>query len=107
LVRGERLCEAGERNARTALEKWVEKGTAPGVIIASKTAGAAPATVGSVVMTRPLCPCVKGPITEGQALPVVSNERQARELRTALHEHPFRKIHAHGVAVAGLRKLIK
>ena len=29
-------------NAQTALENWVEKGTAPGVIIASKTAGAAP-----------------------------------------------------------------
>jgi len=45
-----------QRNARTALENWVEKGTAPGVIIASKTERAAPATVGSVVMTRPLCP---------------------------------------------------
>jgi hypothetical protein len=45
-----------QRNARTALENWVEKGTAPGVIIASKTERAAPATVGSVVMTGPLCP---------------------------------------------------
>ena len=45
-----------QRNARTALENWVEKGTAPGVIIASKTEGATPTTVGSVVMTRPLCP---------------------------------------------------
>jgi feruloyl esterase len=45
-----------QRNARTALENWVEKGTAPGVIIASKIEGAAPTTVGSVVMTRPLCP---------------------------------------------------
>jgi feruloyl esterase len=44
------------RNAQTALENWVEKGTAPSVIIASKTKDAAPATVGPVVMTRPLCP---------------------------------------------------
>ena len=34
----------------------MEKGAAPDVIIASKTKGAAPMTVGSVVMTRPLCP---------------------------------------------------
>jgi hypothetical protein len=45
-----------QRNARTALENWVEKGTAPGVIIASKIEGAAPASVESVIMTRPLCP---------------------------------------------------
>jgi len=45
-----------QRNVRTALENWVEKGTAPGVIIASKIEGAAPATVESVIMTRPLCP---------------------------------------------------
>ena len=45
-----------QRNARTALENWVEKGTVPDVIIASKTKGAAPMTVGTVVMTRPLCP---------------------------------------------------
>jgi feruloyl esterase len=42
-------------NAQTALENWVEKGTAPGAIIASKAGGAAPTTVESVVMTRPLC----------------------------------------------------
>ena len=45
-----------QRNAQTALENWVEKGTAPSVIIASKIEGAAPATVESVIMTRPLCP---------------------------------------------------
>lgn len=45
-----------QRNVQTALENWVEKGTAPGVIIASKIEGAAPATVESVIMTRPLCP---------------------------------------------------
>jgi hypothetical protein len=45
-----------QRNAQAALENWVEKGTAPGVIIASKTEDEAPMTVGSVVMTRPLCP---------------------------------------------------
>ena len=41
-------------NARSALENWVEKGTAPGIIIASKVSGADPA--GPVTMTRPLCP---------------------------------------------------
>ena len=45
-----------QRNARTALENWVEKGTAPGVIIATKTAEHAPGAVGNAVMTRPLCP---------------------------------------------------
>jgi len=42
-----------EHNVRTALELWVEKGTAPGEIIAAKTAGGEP---GATVMTRPLCP---------------------------------------------------
>jgi feruloyl esterase len=41
-------------NARTALELWVEKGTAPGAIIATKAAVGA-ASAGST-MTRPLCP---------------------------------------------------
>jgi hypothetical protein len=45
-----------QRNARTALENWVEKGTAPGVIIATKTAGEKPGVIGDTVMTRPLCP---------------------------------------------------
>jgi hypothetical protein len=45
-----------QKNARTALETWVEKGTAPGVIIATKTAGNAPGAAGDAVMTRPLCP---------------------------------------------------
>ncbi len=45
-----------QRNAQASLENWVEKGTAPGIIIASKTKDAGPATQGSVVMTRPLCP---------------------------------------------------
>jgi len=48
--------ENPQQNVQIALENWVEKGTGPGVIIASKTEGATPATVGSVVMTRPLCP---------------------------------------------------
>jgi feruloyl esterase len=43
-----------QRNARTALEMWVEKGTAPGAIIASKTTSMDPGS--SVTMTRPLCP---------------------------------------------------
>ncbi len=45
-----------QRNAQASLENWVEKGTAPGILIASKTKDAGPATQGSVVMTRPLCP---------------------------------------------------
>jgi len=51
--------------------------------------------------------CVKRSITEGQRQSVVSNERQLRELRTALQEHFVGKIHAHCVAIACLRKLIK
>jgi hypothetical protein len=43
-----------QRNVRTALESWVEKGNAPGILIASKVSGANPA--GPVTMTRPLCP---------------------------------------------------
>jgi feruloyl esterase len=58
-----------QRNARTALENWVEKGTAPGVIIASKTKGATPGTVGSVVMTRPLCPYPEQPHYKGSGDP--------------------------------------
>jgi len=39
-------------NVRTALELWVEKGTAPAQIVATKTAPASD----TPVMTRPLCP---------------------------------------------------
>ena len=46
-------------NVRTALELWVEKGTAPGAIIASKMS-AGPSEAGDAqskpLMTRPLCP---------------------------------------------------
>jgi len=38
----------------TALEGWVEKGSAPGVLTAAKSEGKGPAK--TVVMTRPLCP---------------------------------------------------
>ena len=41
-------------NARSALENWVEKGSAPGIIIASKVSGGD--SNGPVTMTRPLCP---------------------------------------------------
>jgi len=41
-------------NARTALVEWVEKGTAPDTLIATKTASGTPQ--GAVTMTRPLCP---------------------------------------------------
>jgi len=40
-------------NARTALELWVEKGTAPAAIIATKTTGGQSTTP---IITRPLCP---------------------------------------------------
>lgn len=41
-----------QHNARVSLEQWVEKGTAPDTIIATKYAGAPP----QPKMTRPLCP---------------------------------------------------
>jgi hypothetical protein len=43
-----------QRNVRTALENWVEKGTAPTTFIAAKPAPSNPQ--GSPTMTRPLCP---------------------------------------------------
>src|SRR5207237_2283848 len=43
-----------QHNVRIALENWVEKGTAPATIIATKTAGGR--TQGAAAMTRPLCP---------------------------------------------------
>jgi hypothetical protein len=45
-----------QRNMRTVLENWVEKGATPAVIVATKTAPAAPGETGAPVMTRPLCP---------------------------------------------------
>ena len=41
-------------NMHLALQNWVEKGTAPGTIIAVKTPGDHP--TGAVTMSRPLCP---------------------------------------------------
>jgi feruloyl esterase len=41
-------------SVRVALEQWVEKGTAPSTMIASKFAGDGPAR--KITMTRPLCP---------------------------------------------------
>jgi len=46
-------------NARTALELWVEKGTAPAAIIATKAPGGPSGsgnTQSAPAMTRPLCP---------------------------------------------------
>ncbi len=45
--------EDPQHNIRVALETWVEKGTAPGTIIASKMAEGNPQ--GNATMTRPLC----------------------------------------------------
>lgn len=42
------------RDVFTALEEWVEKGSAPGVLTATKSAGEGAAR--TVVMSRPLCP---------------------------------------------------
>ncbi|HVN93497.1 MAG TPA: tannase/feruloyl esterase family alpha/beta hydrolase [Terracidiphilus sp.] len=42
-----------EHNARVALEFWVEKGTAPGPLVATKMGGQAQSVP---VMTRPICP---------------------------------------------------
>ena len=58
-----------QRSAQTALENWVEKGTEPGIIVASKTKDAGPATQGSVVMTRPLCPYPQQARYKGSADP--------------------------------------
>ena len=43
-----------QHNARVALEDWVEKGTAPVALTATKTAEDDP--VGAVTMTRLICP---------------------------------------------------
>src|SRR5213082_2661399 len=43
-----------QHNVETALEQWVEKGTAPNVIVATKYQGRGAST--GVKMTRPLCP---------------------------------------------------
>jgi tannase/feruloyl esterase len=43
-----------QRNLYLALRQWVENGTAPGTIVATKYEGGEPAK--SVKMTRPLCP---------------------------------------------------
>jgi feruloyl esterase len=43
-------------NVRTALELWVEKGTAPAAIIATKAADGSPGSAAAQEMTRPLCP---------------------------------------------------
>jgi len=49
-----------QRNARSALEVWVEKGSAPGAITVSKIAGEGPGAAADATapptMTRPLCP---------------------------------------------------
>jgi hypothetical protein len=46
--------EDPEHNVRVALEDWVEKGTAPGTLTATKTAGGSPE--GAATMTRLICP---------------------------------------------------
>lgn len=46
--------EDPEHNARVALENWVEQGTAPSTLIASKESTGT--SQGSATMTRPLCP---------------------------------------------------
>ncbi|MFZ0396206.1 MAG: tannase/feruloyl esterase family alpha/beta hydrolase [Terracidiphilus sp.] len=46
-----------EHNVRIALEDWVEKGTAPDTLTATKTAGDSPE--GAATMTRLLCPYPK------------------------------------------------
>jgi hypothetical protein len=48
------MAEDPQHNARIALENWVEKGTAPDTLIASKTS--TETSEGSTTMTRPLCP---------------------------------------------------
>lgn len=45
-----------QHNVRIALENWVEKGTAPGRMIATKSADANSQNSSTPAMTRPLCP---------------------------------------------------
>jgi Tannase and feruloyl esterase len=54
-----------QHNARVALEQWVEKGTAPSSIIATKYAGDPP----QQKMTRPLCPYPESAKYKGSADP--------------------------------------
>jgi Tannase and feruloyl esterase len=42
-----------QHNIYVALEEWVEKGTAPGAVIAAKLEGDTP--MGKLIMTRPIC----------------------------------------------------
>ena len=62
-----------QRNARTALEIWVEKGTAPDVITVSKIAGGEPGAAADAAapptMTRPLCPYPKSAQYKGSGDP--------------------------------------
>ncbi|MGA8740090.1 MAG: tannase/feruloyl esterase family alpha/beta hydrolase [Terracidiphilus sp.] len=52
-----------QRNVVIALENWVEKGTAPGTIIAAKRPEGHP--LGNPTMTRPLCPYPQSAMYKG------------------------------------------
>jgi feruloyl esterase len=51
---GEWSSDDATHSLRVALEQWVEKGTAPSTVVATKFAGEEPAR--KITMTRPLCP---------------------------------------------------
>ncbi len=51
---GDAAAKDAQHNVELALEKWVEKGTAPSAIVATKYEGGDPAK--GAKMTRPLCP---------------------------------------------------
>jgi feruloyl esterase len=61
------LPEDPQHNVLIALENWVEKGTAPATIIASKTA--AENGQGATSMTRPLCPYPQSATYKGSGDP--------------------------------------
>ena len=71
--------EDPQRNARTALELWVEKGTPPGTILASKTKQAAPGETGTTVMTRPLCPYPQSADYKGSGDPANAENFSCRQ----------------------------
>ena len=59
--------EDAQHNVQTALELWVEKGTAPTSLIAAKHAGPGPAS--PVKFTRPVCPYPAYPKYKGSGDP--------------------------------------
>lgn len=77
---GARAPHDAEHDVQLALEDWVEKGTAPGKIIASKYASADLSS--AVTMTRPLCPYPQAAKYKGSGDP---NQAESFSCATAAH----------------------